>query len=471
MKTEINYIKKHLSKKLFVVGAIAVLISSVGCEKFLEVDEPQNQISQSMVFKDKKLAYAALSDVYSNLRSNTMLNGGLAGVGTLMGCYADELTSVSNQPVDFRSFYELGVQPNTPTVNTLWVNSYKQIYAVNSIIEGVLQSVAYLDESTMLQILGEAYFIRGLLHFYMVEMYGDIPYVSTTDYNINQSVSRMPVSEVYLRIEEDLKKAETMLSDTYPSANRTHINRSGVRLFLARLYLYQNKWSEAKNYASLVIQNPAYSVEQDLSKTFLKDSKSAVWQFMPVDAGINTLEGQYYTFLTLPPANVVLSQSLLNSFEDGDQRKVQWTKTLSNSQMTYSHAYKYKQYNKTSTTSLEYSVVLRIEEAYLILAESENELGNIGSALVAVNKLRTRAGLTVLSGLSQQQLRTAILDERRHELFTEFGHRFFDLKRKGLLDNTLSPLKPAWQNFRKLLPLPERELFANPKLNPQNEGY
>ena len=351
------------------------------------------------------------------------------------------------------------------------MNAYKQIYSVNSIIEGVQRSVAYLDEDTMLQILGEAYFIRGFLHFYLANLYGDIPYVATTDYTINQSVSRMPVDQAYTNIEADWKKAEMMLSDTYPSANRTRINRSGVRLSLARLYLYQSRWSEARDYAAMVIQNPVYKVEEDLTKTFLKDSKSAVWQFMPVEAGINALEGQYYIFLTLPPANVVLSQSLMNSFETGDQRKLQWTKTLSNSQMSFSHAYKYRQYNKTSTTSLEYSVVLRIEEAYLILAEAENELGNTGAALPAVNKLRTRAGISALGGLSQQQLRSSIMDERRHDLFTEYGHRFFDLKRKGLLDNTMASEKPAWQNYEKLLPLPERELFANPKLNPQNDGY
>ena len=434
------------------------------------MDDPNNQISQSMVFKDKGLAYAALSDVYSNLRSNTFLNGSLYGVGTLMGCYTDELSSVSNQSLDFKSFFDLSVQQNTTVVNTIWVNAYKQIYAVNNIIEGVGKSTAYLDQQTVDQILGEAYFIRGFLHFYLVNLYGDIPYITTTDYLQNQSVSRQSLDNVYVHIEEDYQKADQYLTDQYPTANRTRINRSGVRLALARLYLYKQEWAKAEIMADLIIQNPLYTMEQDISKTFLKDSKSAIWQFMPLEAGVNTLEGQYYIFSTLPPQNVVLSQNLLDSFEPGDQRKQKWTKALSNATMSYSYPYKYTQNNKTSS-SLEFSIVLRVEEAYLISAEAENELGNIQTAINRLNQLRQRAGLAGLGSLNQQQVRTAVMDERRHELFTEFGHRFFDLKRKDLLNTYMPTVKSSWKNHMSLLPLPENELIANPSLKPQNDGY
>jgi len=461
----------YRSKKFFLTSIILFCsFYLISCEKFLEVDDPNNQISQSMVFKDKGLAYAALSDVYSNLRATTLLNGSLYGVGTLMGCYTDELSSVSNQSLDFKSFFDLSVQQNTTAVNTIWVNAYKQIYAVNNIIEGVGKSTAYLDQQTVDQILGEAYFIRGFLHFYLVNLYGDVPYITTTDYLQNQSVSRQSLDNVYVHIEEDYQKADQYLTDQYPTANRTRINRSGVRLALARLYLYKQEWAKAEIMADLIIQNPLYTMEQDISKTFLKDSKSAIWQFMPLEAGINTLEGQYYIFVTLPPQNVVLSQNLLDSFEPGDQRKQKWTKALSNATMSYSYPYKYTQNNKTSS-SLEFSVVLRVEEAYLISAEAENELGNIQTAINRLNQLRQRVGLAGLGNLNQQQVRTAVMDERRHELFTEFGHRFFDLKRKGLLNTYMPTVKSSWKNHMSLLPLPENELIANPSLKPQNDGY
>ncbi|MNL06269.1 SusD family protein [compost metagenome] len=65
----------------------------------------------------------------------------------------------------------------------------------------------------------------------------------------------------------------------------------------------------------------------------------------------------------------------------------------------------------------------------------------------------------------------AVLSERRLELFTEHGHRFFDLKRTGKLNTVLSDTKLQWKNTNRLLPLPESELLLNTNLNPQNEGY
>lgn len=475
INTEYKRKKLFCLKQRLNVIAIGILLAYLSilpqsCEKFLEVSEPTNQISQTTVFKDKKLALSALSDVYTNLRANGMLKGDLNGLNNLLGCYADEIMSYTNQALDYRTFYELNVQQNTSVVDAMWVNAYKQIYAVNNIIEGIEESHDYLDETTSNQIRGEAYFIRALLHFYLVNLYGEIPYIATTHYQDNQLAERMPITEVYTKLIADLKQAEQQLPSAYPSSSRVRANQAAAQLLLSRVYLYQKDWSKAKEYATKVVNNSLYLMEQDLSKTFLKDSKSVILQWMPADVGINTLEGQYFTFTTVPPANVALSSSLLNSFESNDQRKQKWIKTLSNSQNSYSHAYKYKLNNKT-TTSQEYSIVLRVEEAYLILAESNNELGNTFEALANLNIIRTKAGLNIYSSTSQSDIRVAIFNERRHEFFTEFGHRFFDLKRSGQLDTVMGALKSNWKTYMAVLPIPERELFANPNLKPQNNGY
>ena len=63
------------------------------------------------------------------------------------------------------------------------------------------------------------------------------------------------------------------------------------------------------------------------------------------------------------------------------------------------------------------------------------------------------------------------MQQRRLELFTEFGHRFFDLKRTNQLDVILPTTKPGWNTTDQLWPLPELELNANPNLEPQNPGY
>ena len=63
-----------------------------------------------------------------------------------------------------------------------------------------------------------------------------------------------------------------------------------------------------------------------------------------------------------------------------------------------------------------------------------------------------------------------ILDEYKHELFTEYGHRFFDLKRWNRL-NELQNSIPTWKPFMEKLPLPEKEILLNNNLKPQNDGY
>ena len=137
---------------------------------------------------------------------------------------------------------------------------------------------------------------------------------------------------------------------------------------------------------------------------------------------------------------------------------------------TYFYPFKYKQYAKTPA-SLEYSVMLRVEEAYLIAAEAENRLGNTAAALQNLSSIRSRAGLTTPAAATQSVIQNLIIQEKRHEFFTEGGHRFLDLKRWNLLETTLQPIKPQWQTFMKNWPLPQRELLVNSNLKPQNDGY
>ena len=88
-----------------------------------------------------------------------------------------------------------------------------------------------------------------------------------------------------------------------------------------------------------------------------------------------------------------------------------------------------------------------------------------------LNKIRTRAGLANTSALTQVEILDAILQERRLELFTEFGHRFFDLKRYNKIQSVLSAAKTGWDTHDALFPIPQVELGLNPNLKPQNSGY
>ena len=120
---------------------------------------------------------------------------------------------------------------------------------------------------------------------------------------------------------------------------------------------------------------------------------------------------------------------------------------------------------------MEYSIVFRLSEQYLIRAEARAKQGDILNGKSDLDMIRNLAGLGNITAVTQQDLLDAILRERRVEFFTEHGHRFFDLKRANQLDTVLSVTKPGWNSFEALFPIPATELSLNPNLAPQNPGY
>lgn len=438
------------------------------CDSFLEVDLPKSQLTSTSVFQDYTTADAAMADVYSKIRDKGVLTGTLFGISSQLGNYTDELAFYGS-PVDpTLAFYTNTVLSSNSTVAQFWNNSYNQIYAANAVLEGVQASNLSAQEKAQLK--GETLFVRGLLHFYLSQLFGDIPYVQTTDYKANSVVTRIPGDQVYAYILNDLKTAEGLLSPTYPATERVRPNSYVVKALLARFYLYKGAWDDASKMATAVIDNNSlYLFEDNLDKVFLKNSTEAIWQFMPALTGKNTDEATVFIFTSGPPPLVALNQSLVNSFEVNDLRKSHWTASISNGIDTWNYAYKYKEKNSTGA-SKEYSIVLRLTEQYLIRAEASAKLGNLSGAKDDLNKIRKRAGLTDIVASSKEEILEAILQERRKELFTEYGHRFFDLKRTGRLDALLSA-KPGWNTTDSLLPLPESELNVNPNLMPQNPGY
>ena len=269
----------------------------------------------------------------------------------------------------------------------------------------------------------------------------------------------------------DLTTAVTLLDDNYPSPDRTRPNKAVVMAFLARVYLYRQEWQNAVDAASYVInQSDLYTWETDPDKVFLKESTTTLWQWVAKYTNVNTNEGQLFIFTTAPPPNVALTQDLVADLEPSDLRLLHWVKEVSNGAQSWYHAYKYKEQSSTDP-SKEYTILFRLGELYLVRAEAYAQLENLTAACRDLNIIRERAGLDDCTATDREELLEAIYRERRHELFTEMGHRFFDLKRTGKTDEVLAPLKPGWNNTDKLLPLPEDELLLNPSLNPQNPGY
>jgi hypothetical protein len=191
---------------------------------------------------------------------------------------------------------------------------------------------------------------------------------------------------------------------------------------------------------------------------------------MPDAPGSNTLEGGIYVFNSGPPPIVGLKPSFVTSFETGDQRREHWVKAVTEGTSTWYHANKYKQQGVTGS-SVEYSIVLRLAEQYLIRAEARARQGELTAAKEDLDIIRNTAGLPGTVAVTPDEIISDIMAQRRFELFTEFGHRFLDLKRTGLLDAALPASKPGWDTHDQLWPVPASELILNPNLAPQNPGY
>lgn len=443
-----------------------LLFVTIGCDEFTAVDFPEMELTGVAVFEDSATVDAAFASIYSKLRDDVLVTGKAHGINTLLGLYADECDYYGVPGENSDQFYRHVVLPSNWDIAALWNGAYNLIYAANSIIEGVTNS-GKLSESEKERFLGEALFVRAYMHYYLVSLFGDIPYIKTTDYTVNSKVSRMPEGEVFALLIQDLQEAEVLLMSANPRIEKTRPAVIAVRALMARAYLYNEAYALAREYSTKVIENGGLDIGNSVAEVFNKSSTSTIWQLKP-EQGSHTWEAFTFIFVSAPPPFVALTSNLIDSFEVGDARRENWIGEVSSGDDVYYYPNKYKQVGSNNT---EYSILLRLAEQYLIRAEASAHLGDNTAAVRDLNVVRLRAGLAPTEATSRAELLEAIAIERRHELFTEQGHRWFDLKRTGMANIVLAPVKPGWRDTDVLLPLPEAELLLNKNLEPQNPGY
>lgn len=459
--------KIHRSSSNWITLMLVSFLSVINysCDSFVEVELPNSQLTAEAVYQNKATAVAAMSSIHAKMRDNGLLTGSSSGLSHAMGLYADELELFGTQ-VGPQAYYNNAVVATSGVNRALWNTSFNQIYDTNALIEGVTQSTA-LTTTDKNELIGEALVVRALIHFYLTNLYGSIPYIKTTNFTQNTSVSKVTTAQIYALAIEDLEMAVSLLPESYPSTGRIRPNKFTARALLARINLYASNWAEAANDASAVLNHTQlYALDTNIDNEFLKTNTGIIWAFIP--ANNITLEGISFQFTSLPPPLSSISNELINAFEPGDLRKTKWTKAVTNGTDTRYHPFKYKQ--GSGGTATEHSIVLRVAELYLIRAEARANEGDLIGAKEDLNRIRNRAGLPNATAVTQEEILNAILKEREAELFTEHGHRFFDLKRTNQINEVLN-FKPGWDSTDALLPIPEAELILNPNLNPQNPGY
>ncbi len=456
-----------MKKRFLIFFLVALLLAS--CEDLVQVDDPTNQLGTTQVFEDAGTANAALAGLYASLRDQSLIAGaGYYSLSTLAGSYADNLECHNHDQNGTWDLYQNQQLETNTYIASLWKTAYQQIYYTNSIIDGAQHSTA-LPDADKNRITGEALLMRSLLYYYLQQVFGDIPYTTSLDYEYNRSISKTEASAVLAQLEMDVKEAASLLEDNYRNAERIYPNRKTAELLLARIYLLQEEWALAEQTAGDILQSPIYQFQADINEVFHKSGTHILWQLKPQNSGDATREASFYYFANAAPYAYALADDLLDSFTGDDLRKQAWMTEVSFSDDSWYRPFKYKN-NANGTNTNEYSIVFRLEEVYFILAEALAKQNRPDEALPYLNATRGRAGLDALTSLSGEELTTELLAEKRREFFAESGHRFFDLKRLGRLDE-LSAVKPNWEAHKSVWPLPQNELLLNPNLNPQNPGY
>ncbi len=458
-------LKATLSTSMLLIA----LALAPSCKKFVEVAPPTNQIINPLPFTNDATAAATIIGIYSEMmRSPNQFSDNLTSL--YEGMAADELYFYSPSLRDEFVNNEITQANHQNLQMFFWEPAYKFIYTANLCIEQ-LTSASSLTPALRNQLLGESKFIRAFCYYNLVNFFGDVPLALTSDYRINANLPRTPEKKVYEQIISDLKDGLVLLGTSYPSTGRVRPNKWTAATLLARVYLYNDDWVNAELEANSIINSGAYNVEPNLNDVFLKDSKETIWQLMPVDPFFNTYEG----YEILQPDNTFeptyfLTNSLLNSFESGDQRKTEWVGSrVFDSQLVF-FPYKYKVYGNNEPVT-EFYVVFRLAELYLIRAEARTHQNDFNGAQKDINILRSRAGLQSINFNTQDLMLNAIEHERQVELFCEWGHRWNDLKRTKKADAVLGNLKPnTWQSFDTLWPIPQNEIILNHSLI-QNSGY
>ncbi|MBO9571415.1 MAG: RagB/SusD family nutrient uptake outer membrane protein [Chitinophagaceae bacterium] len=474
---------------------ISVLIWSLilftGCRKFITVEAPDNLITEQNIYNDDITATSVITGLYSKC------DGLSVGVATITGLSADEYILWPNVSDIHRPAYYTNNLRATVNVNTgkdIWNDFYSLIFICNAAIEGITASKS-LTVSVQQQLLGETYFMRAFFYHFLAELYGDLPLATGTDPEVNRLLTRKPLNEVYDFIISDLSKAREMLSEQYlngllkPYANgpeRIRPTKWAANALLARVYLYSGDFAKAESIATEVISNSSLFSLSPLNDVFLKNNSEAIWQLQPTGIGINTRDGVLFNLKSIPEGlsddkPLHISSFLLNSFEVNDQRAVagNWLDNIVVDSDTLWYTNKYKEgtpnSNIISTADMtEYTMVLRLGEQYLIRAEARARLGDINGAQADIDEIRTRAGLPGTAAVDQETMLAAVFNERKVELFSEWAHRWVDLKRSGTVDAVMSTVAPikggAWESADQLYPIPYEDIQRNPNLT-QNPAY
>ena len=475
----------------------------VSCTE-LEVT-PTSFTTEQNFFKTQDDAVASVTSVYASLSldpgEQSLFGRNLYFLTDMASDYAAAGVSATNPQV--RALSSLTHDATSDRVQVAWRQIYAGINRANVAIDNIPKTAA--TDVIKTRLINEAKFIRALLYFQAVRLWGGVPIVlhESTSIKVESLKSnRATADQVYTQIISDLTDAEALPS-TYTGTNVGRATSGAAKAILVKVYLTRKDWPNAILKAKEVINGGfGYALFENFADIFDKTKKNGKEhifsvQFEPNQAGNgssgSTFQGTSFTgFTATEPADIISDVALFyDIYATADTRRdVSYVKQLVNPATGTLYTFpkplfkKYLDLNNLATPSnvaINFPII-RYADILLSLAEAINEKD--GATLEAhelVNQVRRRAfgkpiftpDVTVdLIGRTDVQLREAIREERKKE-FVQEGQRWFDLVRWGTLVTEVKKVtaKNSVSDRNNLYPIPQSERNIDPVGLPQNFGY
>lgn len=480
---------KNIFKINLIISFTMLIIS---CESILDEDPP-SFISLSSFYQSESDALAGLLGAYSPIYS-------IAGRSYL---YYGELNAddLEIDPI-VNDHYEWDFFTyNSDITGSLWSNCYSGINRSNEVIK-YTERIDISDEIKA-DIIAEAKALRAFYYFQLIRAIGGVPlYEEPTVGFDNIYAPRATEDEIFNVITRDLSDAATELEESVPAGR---INANIASALLARVYLFRGEYQNALTYAQNVINSGKYDLFEDYAAIFKPENDNGIehiWQVQYLSGEINNncpgmfgprgIPGPYrWSFW----ANTVVSGGVAPSQKFIEENPESYRKVVTVSDhyehidgvsgiITMEEVYggifpfyicKFDDRESELQSGVNFTII-RYADILLIAAEALNEVNpDDNRKYTWINLVRERArngietDLPDLAGLSQDEFRLAVLEERRFELAFE-GQRAWDLKRRGLFLQKVREQGKTVEDYMLLFPVPDAQIKLNSNLE-QNPGW
>ena len=492
-----------MKTKIYFLFSFLFMILLPACEDMVE-EKVFDFLAPQDFYKTEEDAVAAVNAIYSTFSSGNFHRGNHQQIVDQPG----EKTSID--PGSHGAYFDIyDLSPGMTQTLYFWQGSYDAIHVANVAINRIPE--IDMDAGLKTRLIAEARFIRGLLYFNLIRIYGNVPLVTTetTDLNDTDKTNVGTAPEVWQLIIDDLQFAESNLPASYGATDigratqgaaegmlaKVYLQRSGISKFNQQASLWGldgnvNEWQLAADKAQEVINSGIYDLFEDYSHVFDIDHENGIEhifsiQYDGIIPGQSTgwtdlqfggtpgdgAEPKFYDMFD--PNDLRFETTFIDEFTNAEGI----TKTYPENPELFPVPLIGKFQGGTNAIPERSGVdhpVLRYADLLLIHSEALNEIsGPSTEAVFGINKVRARAGLAPLdpASLTQEELRNAILQERSFELAFE-NNALYDYQRHGILEEMLTFW--GWgQNFDSyeyIMPIPQRDIDVNPNLE-QNPGY